>query len=523
MIQRRLYLYIVAAVSLGMLLVGLGNLGTTTLNAVLRAPSTGTVVKDAIAGFGAVTLVGLPVWLLHWTIAQRLAGRHPDERASALRRLYLYLVLAATAVAAAIVLRGLLEDGLGLLLGSFTDGAALARTAWVSLLLLAFWFYHLRVAEADRAAVGQVGTSATLRRWYAYGLLFLGLAFLLFGARSVLQQVLVLLVDGRQTIVFGGLIPASLATMLTGLGLWGFHFRWTSREPLRSDDRGSTLRAAEGFLVLAGSVALTLVGASQLLYYMLARALGIQHPGGVSDNLLAALAGPGSTVVVFGLAWVWTRRGLAADAGATEAARQAGVRRLYTHLVALLALATLAVGAAGLLWTLSDQVLNSLLGRNVGEWRDRASLFLTLAVVGTPMWLTHWKASPEVRERFTLSRRLYLYAALLGSVLALLISGAILLYRVLGLILSTSDTTSGAAVVDAGRSASVILVAVALGLYHWRLLRADSAARPAPASEPAAPASRFTVAIDGANEDQIRRLLGGLPGGATYALEPRKN
>ena len=45
MIQRRLYLYIVAAVSLGMLLVGLGNLGTTTLNAVLRAPSTGSVFK----------------------------------------------------------------------------------------------------------------------------------------------------------------------------------------------------------------------------------------------------------------------------------------------------------------------------------------------------------------------------------------------------------------------------------------------------------------------------------------------
>jgi len=523
MIQRRLYLYIVAAVSLGMLLVGLGNLGTTTLNAVLRAPSTGSVFKDAVAGFGAVTLVGLPVWLIHWTIAQRLAGRHPDERASDLRRLYIYLVLAATALAAAIVLRGLLEDGLGLLLGSSTDGTALARAAWVSLLLLAIWFYHLRVAEADRTAAGEAGTSATLRRWYAYGLLLLGLAFLLFGARNLLQQVLLLLVDGRQTIAFGGLIPASLATMVTGLAIWGFHFRWTSREPLQSDDRGSTLRAVEGFLVLAGSVALTLIGASQLLYYTLARALGIQQPGGVSGNLLAALAGPGATVLVFGLAWIWTRRQLAADAGETEAARQAGVRRLYTHLVTLLALATLAVGAAGLLWTLSDQVLNSLLGRNVGEWRDRASLFLTLAIVGTPMWLTHWKASPELRERFTLSRRLYLYAALLGSVLALLISGAILLYRVLGLILSTSDATSGAAVVDAGRSASVILVALSLGLYHWRLLRADSAARPALVSEPAPANSRFTLAIDGANEEQIRRLLGGLPGGATYSLEPRKN
>ena len=137
------------------------------------------------------------------------------------------------------------------------------------------------------------------------------------------------------------------------------------------------------------------------------------------------------------------------------------------------------------------------------------------------MWLTHWRAAPGLRERFTLSRRLYLYAALLGSVLALLISGAVLLYRLLGLVLSTSDASSGAAVVDAGRSTSVILVAVALGLYHWRLLRADGAARPAATPPPSHPARRFLVAISGASEEQIRGLLGGLPGGASYSLESR--
>ena len=520
MIQRRLYLYIVAAVSLGMLLVGLTNLGSTTLNTVLGVNS-GSAFKDAIAGFGAVTLVGLPVWLIHWVIAQRLASRHPDERVSALRRLYVYVVLAATAIAATIFLRRLLEDGFGLLLGSTSDGAAVARAAWGSVVLVAFWLYHFRIAAADRIEGHEVGTSATLRRWYAYGLLLLGFAFLLFGARNLLEQVWVLLADGRQTIAFGGLIPAALAGMLTGLLVWGFHARWTAHEPLLTDDRRSTLRAVQGFLVLAGSVALALIGASQLLYYALARGLGIQQPGGVSGNLLAALAGPASTLVVFALAWVWVRQQLAADAGETEAARQAGVRRLYTHLVALFALATLAVGAAGLLWTLSDHLLNPLLGRNVGEWRDRASLFTTLALVGTPMWLTHWHAAPDLRERFTLSRRLYLYAALLGSVLALLISGAVLLYRLLGLILSTSDASSDAAVVDAGRSTSVILVAVALGLYHWRLLRADSAARPAAAPEPSYSGQRFVVTILGTNEEQIRGLLRGLPGGARYSLESR--
>src|SRR5438876_777744 len=361
MIQRRLYIYIVAAASFGMVLIGLINLGSTALNQLLKATPPFTNVRDAYAGFGAVILVGLPVWAIHWWIAQRLARRNADERASAIRRLYLYLVLAATGIALAIYIRRLIEDAVGFTLGTSSDGAPIARAFWAVLVLAAFWLYHFRIAAADRRSVGESGVSATLRRWYAYGLLFLGLAFLLFGARNLLQQIWVLLVDRGQVIAPGGLVPTALATMLAGLLIWGFHSQWTARSPIVEDDRGSTLRAVQRFLALTGIVALALFGASQLLYYGLARVLGIEHPGGVTTSIWVAVAGPAATVIVFGLAWLWIQRQLAADAGATEATRQAGVRHLYTHLVALLALATLAIGAAGLLWTLSDQLLNSLL------------------------------------------------------------------------------------------------------------------------------------------------------------------
>jgi hypothetical protein len=187
------------------------------------------------------------------------------------------------------------------------------------------------------------------------------------------------------------------------------------------------------------------------------------------------------------------------------------------HLVAFLALVTLAIGAAGLLWTLSDQ----LLGHGGGDWRDKISLFVTLVVVGVPMWLTHWHQSPEAAERYTLSRRLYLYAALLGSVLAVLISGAIFVYRLLALVLGTSDAASGAPVIDMGRAMSVILVAAAIGLYHWRALRSDGAARPA--ASPAGTTSAdggVVVTITGATEQEIRQALSKLPDGANYAIRP---
>jgi hypothetical protein len=165
--------------------------------------------------------------------------------------------------------------------------------------------------------------------------------------------------------------------------------------------------------------------------------------------------------------------------------------------------------------------LNQLLGRPAPEWRDHASLFITLALVGTPMWLTHWRAAADATERFALSRRLYLYGALLGSVLAILISAATLLYRLLGVLLATSGADSGAAVVDIGRAASVVVVAAALGLYHWRIVRADAAARQAAPAPTTLVPEQFSLQIRGASEAEIRRALGGLPDGATWSVERR--
>jgi hypothetical protein len=192
-------------------------------------------------------------------------------------------------------------------------------------------------------------------------------------------------------------------------------------------------------------------------------------------------------------------------------------------MVALVALALLAVGAAGLLWTLSDQLLNNLLNRAVADWRDNVSLFITFAVVGAAMWVTHWRPAPDISERFTLSRRLYVYATLLGSVLALLAAGATLVYHLIGLVIGTTDATSGAAVVDIGRSLAVILVAGALAFYHWRILQLDSVVRPTSAQAEAdiavVPPRAIRISVRGATEQQIRDALKTLPSGSTYTLD----
>jgi hypothetical protein len=99
-----------------------------------------------------------------------------------------------------------------------------------------------------------------------------------------------------------------------------------------------------------------------------------------------------------------------------------------------------------------------------------------------------------------------------------LIGGALFVYRLLALVLGSSDAGNGAPLVDMGRAMSVILVAAGIGLYHWRALRADSAARPITSPQPLT-GDAVQVDIKGATEAQIRRALTDLPDGASYTIK----
>ena len=207
------------------------------------------------------------------------------------------------------------------------------------------------------------------------------------------------------------------------------------------------------------SIVTALVGASLILYYALARALGVDHPGGSGNDILDALAAPGSQVLVYGIAWFLMRRRLALDARAQEGNRQAGIRRLYTNLVALVSLGAWAAGAGGLLWTLAEQLEAPLIGVKAGDWRDPVSLWITLLVVGAAVWLAHWRPAPWAADRQSLSRRLYVWAALLASVLVILAAGVGMLNALLQQVFSAQPKLNATSNLDFGHYLAVIIVA----------------------------------------------------------------
>jgi len=328
--------------------------------------------------------------------------------------------------------------------------------------------------------------------------------------------------------------------LIAGLLAWGFHARTIAQNHV-ADDRHSTLRALQGFIVVAVSISIALVGASQILYYALAKALGVDNPGGAGNDIVGALAAPASLLVVYGPAWFLMRRRLAQDASAQEADRQAGLRRLYTNLAALVSLGGWAIGAGGLLWTLAEQVEAPIIGVTAGDWKNPVSLWLTLLVVGAVVWLAHWRQAPWAADRQSLPRRLYVWAALLASVLVILGAGVGMLAAVLRQVFSARPTLGDSANLDFGHYLAVILVAAGVGIYHWKVLRADAAARPARvlvepapvavAAIPAAPlvipateadphAHRYLLSVTDATEDDVHQALASLPPHAAYKLTP---
>jgi len=495
MVIRRVYLYLLAFAGLLMLAGGVANLGRVLIE-LLTDPQQAVradYVREQVSSWGAAALLGLPVWLLHWWWAQRLVARQPGERMSTLRRLYMYAVLGVGVLAGTIAAYEVIDRAE---LGRWTQALSSLPRLVVAAVV---WLFHWRIADADRVAVGEEGGSATLRRWYVYTAAVVGLWMLLYGASALIEMLWLAVVSGHGVVLARGTgIPATLV----GLGLTASHglllarrFQNDRRSTARSEaerqqdeqssalgavaeriqgDRSSTLRTVAVFISLAVAVTGTVVGLSQALYYGLARALGVDRPGGVGGSILEAAAGPVSLVAVYGIAWAYMRLVLRTQTQIDEAPRQAGVRRLYTYLVALVSVTALAVGLAGLLWVLGDALSGPPLTRADDWWRNRVALFSTLLVVGLPLWLLHWKPTERIdaAEAGSLARRLYVYLVLIASSLTLLFSAAVAAYRLLTIALGAP--VSASLLSDLTHDIADGLVAGLLVGYHVLALRADA-------------------------------------------------
>ncbi len=477
---RRVYVYLVAFIGLVMVTAGLSGL----LRDILTRGTNNSIAFNA-----ALTLAGLPLWLLHWLLARRAARRDVLDRAAPLRRLYIYAALGYLVTAFALNANTLLDD----FFSHFSPGAIVTnpmaplQTVPGLVIFGCAWLYHRQCAIADRVAVGETGAAATLRRWYRYLVSAITLLVVLIHIRNILKdvwQALLTHADNVKDYTLEPRVAHGAALLLVSLGLWLSHWLGTAiqrrDEPATQElsDSQSVLRLVYLFLALGVSVGTALFGASQILYYALARLLGVADPGGVSGNLAVALSGPVTLFIVFGGSWLYQRWVLATHGRdrETEIPRQLGVRRLYVYIISLLSLGLWTGGAGVLLWVGADFATRAAHPNNTHWWQDQVSLGITMLLVGLAVWLREWgPVAGRTDEQASFSRRLYVYVSLLGGVLTLLSVVFASAYQTFNALLGGSVGATLAR--DLARNGATALVAIFVVAYHFRILQTDGRAK----------------------------------------------
>ncbi|GAB4501995.1 MAG: DUF5671 domain-containing protein [Anaerolineales bacterium] len=474
---RRFYFYLVALISLEVVLWGVIGLARTLFNGNALF-SSGETLAQALA----LILVGIPIFLIHWLWAQHAAAHDAEEQSASLRALFLYAALLGTLVPViqntlALLNRLLLQASqvsrdLALLGGGQTLSDNLLAI-FVNLLVAAyFWNILRRIWQTlpERECFSDV------RRLHRYLWLAYSLFMLIFGAQKILYFALLqfspLLGQTGNDIFLNG-----LTLTLVGAPLWVY--TWQSCQRALDDplEQASGLRMGVLYVLALSGVGATLVAAGNVLYSILLWALG----GATTlTEFLQQISGEISVALPLGVIWAYYGGWFNREAGSAPwASRRAGIQRLYFYALAPAGLATTVTGI-GL-------ILSLLINISVGAqtlWGDvlRQQLASALAAlaVGLPLWLATWRpmqaealAVGEAGEhaRKSVIRRFYLYAVIFVSVIGGMFTAVALAYTLLKTAL-TGDASPTLAADLLNLLMWVILFALLL-VYHSLTLRRD--------------------------------------------------
>ncbi len=511
---RRLYLYSVSGLALGLLIVGLIGLTRLVLDQLGFGPAAGLIggspdrTREDLSLGVALVLVGLPLWLVHTWYVERLV-RRPDaagevERQSDLRALYLSIVLGIILWIGATSAADAIREGLrGLVLTTSGDYYAdIPGSIATALIVLPLWAYTAWTRRRDLASGPLRRAAASISRLELYGAAFVGAIAALWAIGDLITTVLRLAVgrppvvidDGWWQIALGG----AIAQGLVGGVVWWTHWRYSvglvggagargsdigepagaAIGPVAAEERASRVRVAHLCALALAGVAYATVAAAASLDALIAYGFGVAESSDLL-RLVEDVVAPLLTATPFVVAAAWASR----VAERESLAFGGELRAFATHRLirVLLALVGLTLVGVGLAWTLGI-AFDVLLGgsRTVAsgetQWRRELAQFASFAILGLPLWLVPWHrlqtmfATDPAREAASTTRRAYL--SLVGGVTltAAASSLAFLLYRMIRMIVGLDVASLGS---DVSAPLAIIVVAGALLGFHGAVLRGD--------------------------------------------------
>lgn len=541
---RRLYIYGVSAISLLALAIGLTQLLGVALDQVSEALGAGVIGGDGASSLDqlsmaiALVVVALPIWAVHWSLAERgIHGAEAEhEQQSTIRAVHFLVVGLASLSAWFLSALGIVGPFFGALLGAENDVAPSSESIAMFVVAGIGWAYHVRLRDRDLRSRRLTNDAAWLTRLYRHTGALIGLVVAGLAASEGIATLLSAAVDrplaGPEE-WWRSSLAGALSRLLVGGAVFAYH--WTDarrlvRDEVGEDDRRSRTRATYFGLVIVIATTIVTFAVAGAVSSLVAWVLGVAQSSDPAI-LVEDVLGP----ILAALPWlavgVWHRRTSLAESRAIGGTAEATTTRAALHLVSLVGLVFIAVGSARLLGLIIEAAAGQAgIGPTDDPWRHDLAQFTGLALAGIVPWAWAWRKVVdrrlEPRERGTASGRAYLYLVVGGALVAAVPSGALILYRMLNVVLGTER---GAALADAAATPlGIAAVAAMVAAYHGRVLLADIRAADAatargveapPGVPPIGPTFEVTVVLRGPAGSDPSRLLdelrARLPAGVT--------
>ena len=476
---RRLYFYLVALISIEIVLWGLVSLLRSIVDQTISGGA------DALAQALALILVGVPIFLIHWLWAQRAAARDEEEKTATIRAAFFYAMLLGTLIPVAqnllsFIDRSLVQvTGLGVGRAFPTFGQQTLADNLIAILMngiVAAYFWNL--LREEWGTLPEKENFAEVRRLYRYLWMLYGLLLTVFGTQQILQFLLHIPGDvlgdlGRDVAVNG------VALLIIGTPVWVYSWRVIQNSLADPAEMGSTLRLGILYLLALGGVITVITTAFMVIKTILGALLGQD----ISFNeLLRNVGGPISIGVPLGLVWAyygyWLNRHIEAVG---DRVRQAAMKRLYNYVLSLIGLVVSFVGVASLFRFIIDTLIGSGILMN-DTMRGTLAASVASILVGLPLWLMIWRpmqaealTSDEMGDhaRRSVLRKTYLYLVLFVSVIGGMATAVGLVYQLIRVVLS-GDTGSDFLNTVLNLTQLLFLFSVVL-VYHLNVLRKDGA------------------------------------------------
>jgi hypothetical protein len=430
---RRLYFYLIALISVETVIWGSIYLARTIVK-------TGVVISQTseMAGGFSLVLVGLPIFLFHWWMAQRDAARDGEERSARIRALFLYAIRLSTLVA--IVQSELaILNRLVLQLAQLSPSEAwiggsdtLADNLIIALINAVALLYFENVLRQDWKT-GQSGPAFTeTRRLFRYIWMLFTLSVTIVGVQQIFFALFSAI--GQRVVSSEVNLANAIATTLAGAPLWAWIWIFIQRRLDQNEESQSLLR-----LVVLHLLAITGAVTALSTAFILLKDLGIWLTG-ETNTLNAFIAQhnvPLSLLIVSAVVWVYFDRHLHARISLEDdPIRQASLRRFYNYLLAAVGFGFLFSGMFWLGRVLIDLALNHLGSQALREGLNGSAASM---LAGLAFWLKRWMdAQAEARQegeagdhaRRSLVRKGILYLAVFSGVVGVM-SGAGMLFFLL--------------------------------------------------------------------------------------------